>query len=317
MTEENGLDEGLEEERRWEGVTDGGRLDVCLAALTGLTRSRAASLMEEGRCTVAGRTVTKAGARPEAGVPLELTEPAPVPAVPQPEDIPLHILYEDSDLAVVEKPAGMVVHPAPGHETGTLVNALLFRLSSLGSIGGEVRPGIVHRLDKDTSGLLLVAKRDESQAALSAQLQRREMEKHYLALVEGHMKEQEGRVDAPIARSRTDRQKMAVDPQGREAVTLWRVLSEGRGCTLLDVHILTGRTHQIRVHMKSVGHPVCGDPIYGAARGAKVPRLMLHARSLAFVHPATGERMAFECPLPEAFLAGLSALGVPLPEGCG
>jgi len=213
---------------------------------------------------------------------------------------------------VVVKPCGMVVHPAAGNEDGTLVNALLHHLDSLGGIGGELRPGIVHRLDKDTSGLLLVAKNDAAQLALSQQLQDRLMEKHYRALVDGNFKEDSGRVNEPIARSKKDRKKMAIDPEGREAITDWQVLERGRGVTLVDVHILTGRTHQIRVHMKHLGHPVCGDPIYGSPRGAKVPRLMLHAWSLAFTHPATGERMTFTAPLPAEFVKGLHSNGIDL-----
>ncbi len=289
---------------------DGRRLDVLLAEASGLTRSRIASLMADGRVTVDGRVEEKAGAKPKPGQQVLLTIPAPKPAAPQPQDIPLTILYEDADLAVVVKPAGMVVHPAAGNEDGTLVNALLHHLDHLGGIGGELRPGIVHRLDKDTSGLLLVAKNDASQLHLSQQLQNRQMEKHYRALVEGIWGEESGRIEAPIARSKRDRKKMAVDPEGREAVTEWRVLARGRGVTLLDVHILTGRTHQIRVHMRHIGHPVCGDPIYGAARGAKVSRLMLHAYSLSFTHPATGERLTFTAPLPEAFVRSLRANGV-------
>lgn len=294
---------------------DGRRLDVLLAEQTGLTRSRVAQLMDEGQCTVNGVPERKAGARPKPGAAVVLTVPAPRPAAPQAEDIPLEILYQDDDLAVVVKPCGMVVHPAAGNEDGTLVNALLHHLDHLGSIGGEMRPGIVHRLDKDTSGLLLVAKNDAAQLSLSRQLQERQMEKHYRALVEGIPKEPSGRIEAPIARSKKDRKKMAVDPEGRMAITEWRVLETGRGCALLDVHILTGRTHQIRVHMKHLGHPVCGDPIYGSARGVSVPRLMLHAFSLSFTHPATGERMTFSAPLPEAFQEGLRRNGVTLPDG--
>lgn len=294
----------------FELLGDGRRLDVLLAEATGLTRSRVAALMEEGLCTLEGRPEKKAGTKAKPGQPVTLTVPAPKPAAPQPEDIPLEILYQDNDLAVVVKPCGMVVHPAAGNEDGTLVNALLHHLDSLGGIGGELRPGIVHRLDKDTSGLLLVAKNDAAQLALSQQLQARTMEKHYRALVDGTFKETAGRVEAPIARSKKDRKKMAVDPEGREAVTLWQVLAQGRGVTLLDVHILTGRTHQIRVHMKHLGHPVCGDPIYGSPRGAKVPRLMLHAYSLTFTHPTTGQRMTFTAPLPPAFAEGLQKNGV-------
>ena len=291
-------------------TADGRRLDVLLAEASGHTRSRVARLIAQGRCLVDGQPETKAGAVPGVGAAVQLTIPAPTPAQPQAEDIPLTILYQDADLAVVEKPCGMVVHPAAGNETGTLVNALLSALDSLGGIGGETRPGIVHRLDKDTSGLLLVAKNDAAQLSLSRQLQDRLVEKHYRALVEGLLPEDEGVIDQPIGRSKKDRKKMAIDPEGREAVTRWRVLARGNACSLLDVHILTGRTHQIRVHMRSIGHPVCGDPIYGNPRGLKVPRLMLHAYSLAFNHPVTGERMTFVCPLPEAFLRGLHTGGI-------
>ena len=295
-------------------TADGRRLDVLLAEKTGLTRSRVAQLMEDGQCDAGGKTERKAGAKAAVGCVITLTVPAPKPAMPQPEDLPLDILYEDDDLAVVIKPCGMVVHPAAGNEDGTLVNALLYHLDHLGSIGGETRPGIVHRLDKDTSGLLLVAKNDAAQLSLSRQLQDRAMEKHYRAMVDGIPKEESGRIEAAIARSKKDRKKMAIDPEGREAVTEWRLLARGRGCALLDVHILTGRTHQIRVHMKSIGHPVCGDPIYGSDRGAKVPRLMLHAYSLSFTHPTTGERMTFTAPLPEAFIKGLMGNGIEPPE---
>ncbi len=303
------------EEQIYRMTADGGRLDVLLSRETGLSRSRAAALMEQGYCTAAGEVCRKAGARAPAGTEIVLTVPAPREAAPQAEDIPLEILYEDKDLAVVIKPRGMVVHPAAGHPDGTLVNALLGQLSSLGGIGGELRPGIVHRLDKDTSGLMLTAKNDETQEALSLMLKERRVEKHYLALVEGAMKEPRGRIEAPIDRSKRDRKKMAVDPNGREAVTEWTALAEGRGCTLLDVHILTGRTHQIRVHMRSVNHPVCGDPLYGFERGVKVPCLMLHARSLRFRHPGTGEELRFQAPLPEDFLQGLRSGGVTWTEG--
>lgn len=282
-------------------TADGRRLDVLLAEQSGLTRSRIATLMEEGQVTADGQVITKAGFKAKTGQEIVLTVPAPKPAVPQAQDIPLTILYEDADLAVVVKPCGMVVHPAAGNEDGTLVNALLHHLDSLGGIGGELRPGIVHRLDKDTSGLLLVAKNDTAQLELSRQLAAREMEKHYRALVEGTLREDSGRIEAPIARSKKDRKKMAVDEEGREAITEWTVLSRSHGATLLDVHILTGRTHQIRVHMKHIGHPVCGDPIYGSAKGLKVPRLMLHAYTLSFTHPTTGQRMTFTAPLPEVF----------------
>ena len=298
------------EERRIEAAGDGRRLDVQLSEVSGLTRSRIAALMEDGNVTVDGAVQKKPGQKAKPGQSIVLTVPAPKPAIPEAQDIPLTILYEDADLAVVVKPCGMVVHPAAGNEDGTLVNALLHHLDSLGGIGGELRPGIVHRLDKDTSGLLLVAKHDAAQLALSEQLSGRRMEKHYRALVEGNIREDSGRIEAAITRSRKDRKKLAVDEEGREAITEWTVLSRGRGVTLLDVHILTGRTHQIRVHMRHIGHPVCGDPIYGSARGAKVPRLMLHAYSLTFTHPGTGERLTFVAELPEEFRRGLKANGV-------
>ncbi len=298
------------DETEYRAVSDGRRLDVQLSEETGLSRSRVASLMEEGLCEAGGKEIRKAGTKIPAGQEVTLRVPAPREAVPQAEEIPLEMLYEDADLAVVIKPRGMVVHPAAGHPDGTLVNALLAKLDSLGGIGGELRPGIVHRLDKDTSGLMLVAKNDETQTALSRMLKDREIEKHYRALAEGRMKEPEGEIDAPIDRSKKDRKKMAVDPEGRPAVTRWKVLAEGRDCTLLDVRILTGRTHQIRVHLRSIHHPVCGDPLYGFEKGVKVPCLMLHAYSLQFRHPRTGKEMTFQAPLPEDFLKGLKMNGI-------
>ena len=299
-------------ETQYKVLSDGRRLDVLLSEATGLSRSRVAALMEEGLCVSGGKEIRKAGTKLAEGAEILLTVPAPREAAPQAENIPLEILYEDADLAVVVKPRGMVVHPAAGHPDGTLVNALLARLDSLGGIGGELRPGIVHRLDKETSGLMLVAKNDETQEALSRMLKDRVIEKHYRALAEGKFKEPEGEIDAAIDRSRKDRKKMAVDPEGRPALTRWKVIAEGNGCTLLDVHILTGRTHQIRVHLKSIGHPVCGDELYGNGKGVKVPCLMLHAYSLAFEHPRTHEKMAFQAPLPEDFLKGLKSNGIVL-----
>ena len=297
----------MTEEKVYRAVSDGRRPDVLLSEASGLSRSRVAALMEEGRCLSGGKEIRKAGAKLPPGQELVLTVPAPKEAAPQAEEIPLEVLYEDGDLAVVVKPRGMVVHPAAGHPDGTLVNALLFRLASLGGIGGELRPGIVHRLDKETSGLMLVAKNDEAQAELSRMLKDREIEKHYRALAEGVFKETEGEIDAPVDRSKKDRKKMAVDPDGRPALTRWKVLAQGPACALLDVHILTGRTHQIRVHLRSIHHPVCGDEIYGFPKGVKVPCLMLHAYSLSFTHPRTGEKMAFTAPLPGDFLKGLKS----------
>lgn len=281
------------------------RLDVLLCGAGSLSRSRVEQLIREGNATVDGRVELKPGMKPRAEAELGLYVPEDKPAQALAQDIPLRILYEDDDLAVVEKPCGMVVHPAAGNEDGTMVNALLHHLKNLSGIGGVLRPGIVHRLDKDTSGLLLVAKHDAAHAELSRQLKDREMEKHYLAVVEGTMKELSGVVDAPIARSNSDRKRMSVDPLGRPAVTEWRLVEELKGGSLLDVHLITGRTHQIRVHMAHMHHPVAGDPIYGFKHGLIAPRLMLHARTLAFTHPKTGERMCFEAPVPEAFAAAL------------
>jgi len=294
----------------WKGMGDGRRADVLLSEISGLSRSRVSSLMAEGCCLLAGKECRKAGTKVLPGQEILLRVPEARPAAPQAEDLPLEILYEDADLAVVVKPRGMVTHPAAGHEAGTLVNALMHHLDSLGGIGGELRPGIVHRLDRDTSGLMIVAKNDESQLILSRMLAERRIEKHYRALVEGRMKEESGRIELPIDRSRKDRKKMAVEAGGREAVTEWRSLAEGRECTLLDVHILTGRTHQIRVHMQAVHHPVCGDPVYGWERGVKVPCLMLHAYTLRFAHPRTGEELFLTAPLPEDFREGLRKNGI-------
>ena len=302
----------MAEEKTWHILSDGRRLDVLLSEVTGLSRSRAAALMEEGYCVSEGVPCRKAGTKLPEGREILLTVPAPRDAAPRAEEIPLEILYEDAYLAVVIKPRGMVVHPAAGHPDGTLVNALLFRLDSLGGIGGELRPGIVHRLDKETSGLMLVAKDDETQTELSRMLRDREIEKHYRALAEGSFREEEGEIDAPIGRSKKDRKKMAVDPDGRPALTRWKVLAQAPGCALLDVRILTGRTHQIRVHLRSIQHPVCGDELYGFPRGVKVPCLMLHAFSLSFLHPRTGEKMTFQAPLPEDFLKGLQINGISL-----
>ena len=290
------------EEKTYQLVSDGRRLDVQLSEEAGISRSRAAALMEEGYCLLEGKPCRKAGTKPPAGREVVLTVPAPKDAAPQAEDIPLEILYEDGDLAVVVKPRGMVVHPAAGHSEGTLVNALLGSLDELSGIGGEKRPGIVHRLDKDTSGVMMVAKNDETQTELSRMLKDREIEKHYLALAEGIMKEKEGVIEAPIGRSKKDRKKMAVDPDGRPAVTEWKVLAEGRNCSLLDVHI------------RSIQHPVCGDPLYGFEKGVKVPCLMLHARSLSFLHPRTKEKKTFQAPLPGDFLKGLKMNGIEFSE---
>lgn len=277
------------------------RLDVIAAEMGECSRSQAAKWIEQGLCRVNEIVRSKPGYGVAPGDNVELTVPDPVELTVEKEDIPLEILYEDEDVAVVNKPCGMVVHPAPGNETGTLVNALLYAMDDLSGIGGVKRPGIVHRLDKDTSGLLMIAKNDQAHESLSGQLRERTMDKRYLAVVNGEMKEPSGRIEQPVARSKKDRKKMAIDPEGRYALTEWTLKENLRGAALLEVHILTGRTHQIRVHMQSIHHPVAGDPIYGAKNGVKAPRLMLHAWRLSFTHPRTGERLSFCAEPPESF----------------
>ena len=277
------------------------RLDVLVAEAAEASRSQAAKWIEAGLCTVNGAAQTKTSFQPAEGALLCIAIPEAVESAVEKENIPLEILYEDEDVAVVVKPCGMVVHPAAGNESGTLVNALLYAMDDLSGIGGVKRPGIVHRLDKDTSGLLMVAKNDRAHQNLSDQLRERTMEKHYLAVVDGCMRENSGFIDKPIARSKKDRKKMAIDPEGRESQTEWTLIENLKNAALLDVHILTGRIHQIRVHMQSLHHPVAGDPIYGQKNGVKVPRLMLHAHTLAFDHPVTGERLHFTAEPSEEF----------------
>lgn len=284
------------------------RLDVLCAEAAQASRSQVAKWIENGLCTVNGAVQTKPSFKAATGATLTIDVPEATESTVEKENIPLEILYEDEDVAVVVKPCGMVVHPAAGNESGTLVNALLYAMDDLSGIGGVKRPGIVHRLDKDTSGLLMVAKNDRAHVSLSDQLKNRTMEKHYLAVVDGCMREKSGLVDKPIARSKKDRKKMAIDPEGREALTEWTLIENLKNAALLDVHIMTGRTHQIRVHMQSLHHPVAGDPIYGQKNGVKAPRLMLHAYTLAFDHPRTGERLFFKADPPEAFEKTLKKL---------
>lgn len=290
----------------------GERLDQFLArSVEGLTRSAAQKLLEEGRVTLAGRPVKK-NARTLPGQTLELTLPDPEAVDIIPQDIPLDVVYEDGDVIVINKPVGMVVHPAPGHPDGTLVNALLYHCgNSLSGINGELRPGIVHRIDRDTSGLIIAAKNDAAHLALAAQLQDHSLYREYEAVCVGNLKEDAGTVDAPIGRHPTDRKKMCVDRRGgREAVTHWTVLARYPGYTHVRCRLETGRTHQIRVHLASIGHPVLGDTVYGGKK--PYPGLAgqcLHARRLSFVHPRTGERVTVECPLPEYFTKILHKLG--------
>lgn len=279
------------DELRVQGT--GERLDTLLT-VGGLSRSRAAALIREGMAQVNGKVVFTPSFKPKFQDAVVLTFPKAAETHDLAEDIPLTVLCQDAHLAVVVKPCGMVVHPAAGNQQGTLVNALLYHLDSLSGIGGERRPGIVHRLDKDTSGLMLVAKDDRTHLGLSRQLAERKMEKHYLAVVAGRMKDVQGDIDLPIGRSHKDRKKMAVVPDGRPAQTLWRLVEQRRDSALLDIRLVTGRTHQIRVHMAAQHHPVLGDPLYANRATPPAPRLMLHAWRLGFTHPITGESLRFE-----------------------
>ena len=286
----------------------GERLDRYLAeAVPGLSRSQAQRLIDDGHVVVAGRTA-RANLSLKAGDRIEVDAPEPAPASAEPEDIPLPVLYEDSDLLVVNKPAGMVVHPAAGHSSGTLVNALLHHVDDLSGIGGELRPGIVHRLDKGTSGVMVVAKHDRAHEALAAQFHDREVDKEYVALVWGLV--QAGRrIDLPIGRDLNDRQKMSArSRRARSAVTRITKARQLRGVTLCHVAIATGRTHQIRVHLSAIGHPVVGDATYGGVKARvaqdlrsvlRLDRPFLHASRLAFTHPGDGRAMSFEAPLPD------------------
>ena len=288
----------------------GKRIDAWLAAnLEDLTRSGAQRLIEEGKVTKDGKVLAKnyklTGSET---VEVALPEPEPVDVVPQ--NIPLDIVFEDGDVIVVNKPKGLVVHPAPGHPDGTLVNALLYHCGdSLSGIGGELRPGIVHRIDRDTSGLIIAAKNDFSHQRLAAQLQDHTLARIYHCIVTGNLREDSGTVDAPIGRHHTDRKKMAVVADGRNAVTHWRVLERYQGFTYVECRLETGRTHQIRVHMAHTGHPILGDTVYGNKK--PVPGLQgqcLHAVGLQFVHPRTEEPVELHCGLSEEFEAQLKKL---------
>ena len=295
----------------------GTRLDAFVAEKAQITRSAAARLIEEEYILVGGEAKPKKySVKP--GDEVEMTPPECRESEALPEDIPLSVVYEDGDIIVINKPSGMVVHPAPGNYTGTLVNALLFHCKdSLSGIGGVMRPGIVHRIDKDTSGLLVVAKNDESHTALSAELKVHGIVREYRALVVGGFSTDEGTVDLPIGRHPVDRKRMAVvrDGAAREAVTHYKVLERFGNISYLSLELETGRTHQIRVHMSHTGHPLLGDPVYAKNKTpfeTKHSSLfygqMLHATRLTLTHPKTGKRMSFECPLPDNFERALEIL---------
>lgn len=288
----------------------GERLDVYLAQLDEVpSRAYAKRLIDDGHVTINGQSPGKAGVRLKAGDVVEVHLPPPQASELEPQAIPLDIVYEDAHLLVLNKPAGMVVHPAPGHSSGTLVNALLHRYPDLPGIGGVKRPGIVHRLDKETSGLMVVAKTTEALSALVRAMKARRITRRYLALVHGVVKADQGQIDAPIGRHPVKRQQMAVVEGGRPALTRFRVLERFAEATYLAAELVTGRTHQIRVHMAFIGHPVLGDERYGRKGGPGYPKgHALHAAELAFVHPLTSAPLRFEAPLPRPFADTLQRL---------
>ncbi len=279
---------------------DGERLDVFVArSVPALTRSRARKLIDRGLVTVDGAAAKKASVSLDSDERVVVTIPPPEPTNLIPEKMSLSIVYEDGDLLVVDKPAGLAVHPSPGHSSHTLVNGILAHCTDLSGIGGELRPGIVHRLDKDTSGLIIIAKNDAAHTSLARQLKDRKVEKTYTALVEGRPAHEEGLIEGPIGRDPQHRKRMAVVAHGRDARTRYRVLREIAGRSLLEVRPETGRTHQIRVHLASIKHPIVGDALYGRRREPALARQFLHAQRLAFKHPRTGERLELEAPLAE------------------
>lgn len=300
----------------------GERLDILIALrVPGCSRSMAAQIIRDGRVRVAD-DIRKPGYRVKSGEHISGDIPPPDSISYEPEPILLSIIHEDASILVIDKPAGMVVHPAPGHHTGTLVNAILHHCPDLEGIGGKVRPGIVHRIDKDTSGLLVVAKTASAQTHLAAQFKNRTLQKIYLALVMGRMKTVSGEIDLPIGRHPVDRKKMSiVSKRNRDARTLWRVKESFDAAALLEIEIKTGRTHQIRVHCSSIQHPVVGDTVYGyrpptgllSLKLKPVSRQMLHAWQMTFTHPETGQIMRLEAPIPAdmaAVLAGLREMNI-------
>ncbi|MDD6024496.1 MAG: RluA family pseudouridine synthase [Oscillospiraceae bacterium] len=294
--------------------TEGLRLDVFLSGqVPELTRSAAQRLVEQGEVLVDGKTVKK-NYKTRKGDEISLTIPEPQQVELIPEDIPLDVRYEDGDVIVINKPKGLVVHPAPGHWTGTLVNALMYHCrDSLSGINGELRPGIVHRIDMDTSGLLIVAKNDRAHMGLAEQLKDHTLCRVYEAVVVGNIRQDSGTIDAPIGRHPVDRKKMTVTRQGgREAVTHFEVIRRYQGYTHVRLRLETGRTHQIRVHMSWQNHPIVGDAVYGRGKELGLDSQCLHARTLQFIHPVTGEKIAVDCPLPDYFEAVLKKLGPPV-----
>jgi len=289
---------------------EGKRVDAYLRENTTFSRSRVSSLIQDGALRISDVIELKPSRKLAEGEKITLCVPEVREVELVAQNIPIDILYQDEDIVIVNKPCGMVVHPAVGNEDRTLVNALMYHIKDLSGIGGEMRPGIVHRLDKDTSGLILVAKNDHAHSIMSEQFKSRTMEKHYRAVAFGNISDDSGLIDAPIARHPTDRKRMAIVNGGKESRTEWQIIERLKGAVYLDVHLLTGRTHQIRVHMQSIGHPLLGDVIYAphVKVPVHIPRLMLHAYSLSFDHPTSGQRMEIKAPLPEKFTTVLEKL---------
>jgi len=302
---------GSDQEFKVPADGEGRRLDLFLTEKgTDLSRNRVQKLVESGQVRINDNPCTDKNYRLLFGDRVSISIPLPEEAPVKAEDIALDVVYEDQDLLVVNKPCGMVVHPAPGHAGGTLVNALLYHCDDLSGIGGVTRPGIVHRLDKDTSGLLIVAKNDTAHRDLSDQLTARQLNREYIALVSGRVKPQSARIEAPIGRHPRHRKKMTVMPEGREAVTRYRVLKYFDRYSLLQLNLETGRTHQIRVHMAHIGYPVVGDQTYAKGGWSDLPPELakphaLHARRIIFIHPRSGETMELTTPLPDDFKKGL------------
>lgn len=285
-----------------------GRIDKVLNdRLADYSRSQIQQWIKEQHVSIEGKVI-KANYKVNAGdkILIEIPEPEELDLIP--ENLDLDIVYEDDDVVVVNKPQGMVVHPSAGHPNGTLVNGLLYQIKSLSTINDVIRPGIVHRIDKDTSGLLMVAKNDRSHEALAKQLKDKTSLRKYVALVHGEIPHEKGRIEAPIGRSKVNRKMQAVIEDGKPAVTHFEVLKRFEGFTLIELQLETGRTHQIRVHMQYIGYPVAGDPLYGPKKTLKGNGQFLHAKLLGFEHPTTGEMMVFEAPLPEIFKKTLKQL---------
>jgi len=292
-----------QETMEWEvdEHTAGERLDkfVTESVSDEISRSQVQLWIKDG-CVMVNDKIAKSNHRLEVGEKIELTVPEAVDSVIVPEDIPLDIAYEDKDLIVVNKSRGMVVHPAVGHSSGTLVNALMFHCKDLSGINGELRPGIVHRIDKDTSGLMMAAKNDKAHISLSNQLKEHSVTRKYMAIIHGHLPHDQGTIDAQIGRDPRDRKLFAVNTNiGKRAVTHFRVLERFPDYTVVELQLETGRTHQIRVHMKFIGHPIVGDPVYGRTKGVTMNGQALHAAILGFIHPTLNTYMEFEAPLPE------------------